>query len=206
MAFWPKKTDGAASPIPAAAASVPPPTQPATTSNQTDKAAEGTMSKDDLKKMAEASKRLSASFGEVVALLMRTKGYAAMPLSDLEWLVVPALVTGQFSLAEAQSKTNGVIQPMAVVLWARVSNELHSRLLANPEQAARMKPAEWVSGENIWVVEAIGERRIVEALLTKMSDSVWSGKTVKVRVRNKEGKLVVGDLARTAPKANSATT
>jgi hypothetical protein len=65
---------------------------------------------------AAASKRLSAAFGEIVSILMRSPKHRATSLSDLEWLVVPPVVMGQFCLAEARSKTNGLITPVGVVL------------------------------------------------------------------------------------------
>jgi cytolysin-activating lysine-acyltransferase len=153
------------------------------------------LSEDQLKTMGDASKRIAAAFGEIVSLYMRTPALGALPISELEWLVAPAVATGQYTLAEAQSKANGLIQPMGVVMWARVSDEIDRRLASQPDQPIRIKANEWTSGENIWVVDALGEARVVEALLKRMTESVWAGKTVKMRAKGKDGRMAVGELS-----------
>lgn len=40
---------------------------------------------------------------------MRSKQWRERPIRDLEALLIPPLLAGQFSLAEAQSKANGPI-------------------------------------------------------------------------------------------------
>lgn len=212
MAFWPRKSStpapsDVAGPQPSAATlSSPPPSQPSATSAAAAVTTASTplveapqLSPEQLKKMAETSKRLSAAFGEIVSIFMRTPGYNKMPLADLEWLVVPAVAAGQFTVAEGQSKTNGFVHPVGAVLWARVSDELDGRMSADPNQSVRLKPEEWTSGEKIWVMEAIGEPRIVDAILKRMSESAWSGRTVKFKTRNKEGKTVIALLQPGAP-------
>lgn len=57
---------------------------------------------EQLRRKAGAAKRLAASFGEIVAVLMRLPKYRSHSLGDLEWLVMPAVVTGRFLLAEAR--------------------------------------------------------------------------------------------------------
>jgi hypothetical protein len=104
---------------------------------------------------------------------------------------------------EAQSKANGLTQPMGVtrrrarpkLMWARVSDEIDRRLASQPDQPIRIKANEWTSGENIWVVDALGEARVVEALLKRMTESIWAGKTVKMRAKGKDGRMSVGELS-----------
>ena len=45
--------------------------------------------------------RFARSFAQVVAVLMRDPNFRTMPLADLEWLVLPAVMSGQFRVAEA---------------------------------------------------------------------------------------------------------
>ena len=54
------------------------------------------------------------AFAQTVALLMHSPHYKHYTLADLEWLVIPPLVTGQFSVAEAKLKDSGVPVPVAV--------------------------------------------------------------------------------------------
>jgi len=144
--------------------------------------------------MAAASKRLAAVFGEIIAVMMRSKQHRAYSLADMEWLVVPAVLTGQYLLAEARSKTKGMTAPVAVVLWANVSAEVDQRLSAKPDQPVKLAPKEWKSGDIVWIVEAVGEARLIQALLKRLHDKQWAGKTVKLRARDKAGKPQVGTL------------
>lgn len=230
MAFWPRKPqDGPEVPAngpanvpadgqsqqPAAAAQhvAPPVHQPAAQASGPAAASVATggpaapppqLSPEQLKSMAEAAKRFSAAFGEIVSIFMRTPGYQTLPISELEWIVVPAVATGQFSLAEGQSKTNGMIQPVGVVMWARVSDEIDQRMTADPSQPLRLKPAEWTSGDKLWVMEALGDGRVIEAMLKRMMETGWAGRTVKFRAKSKDGKMVVATLPQPQPQSGSA--
>jgi hemolysin-activating ACP:hemolysin acyltransferase len=67
---------------------------------------------------------MSAAFGDAATVLMRSPHYKHYSLADLEWLVLPAIATGQFSLADARHRQIGLSAPVAVVLWASVSAEV----------------------------------------------------------------------------------
>ena len=125
---------------------------------------------------------------------MRAPTHKHLSLADLEWAVAPAVVTGQFSLAEAQSKTNGMVAPVAVVMWALVSDDLDQRLTAAPDSTVRLSLPEWRSGKNLWVMEAIGEPRVVGQILDRLVHNEWNGQLPKMRSRDQEGKPIVAYL------------
>ncbi len=147
---------------------------------------------------------IAAAFGEIVALLMRTPAHKDTKLADLEWLVAPAVATGQFTIAEAQMKANGITQPMGVVLWARVSPDIDKRLQKEIDKPLQLKPQEWASGDIIWLVEVAGEPRVLDAVMKRMRETVWAGKTVRVRGKDKDGKAAVGTLSNTPPAPTTA--
>jgi cytolysin-activating lysine-acyltransferase len=157
------------------------------------------LSEEQKRKNAMSSKMVVAAFGEIVSLLMRTQTHRNTMLSDLEWLVAPAVASGQFTVAEAQSKANGITQPMGVVLWARVSPDIDQRLHQNVDQPLKLAPQEWVSGDIVWIVEAAGEPRVVEAMLKRLAESAWKDKTVRVRGRDKDGKPAIGVFSAAPP-------
>ncbi len=51
--------------------------------------------------------RIAQSFAQVVAVLMRDPNFKKLPLADLEWLVLPPLMAGQFRLAHMQTQQPG---------------------------------------------------------------------------------------------------
>jgi|SoiMethySBSTD1v2_1073268.scaffolds.fasta_scaffold259772_2 cytolysin-activating lysine-acyltransferase len=146
---------------------------------------------EELSRRAALSKRLAGAFGEIVSVLMRSETHRTQMLMDLEWLVLPALATGQFTIAGAQSKSVGYSLPVGVVLWARVSPEVDGRLASNLNQPMRLKPEEWASGDIHWLVEAVGDNRVIGPMLKGLAEREWKGKQVKVRARNEKGERVV---------------
>jgi len=145
------------------------------------------LSPEEQRRRAQFSQRISAAFGDVVSILMRTRAFKHHTLADLEWMVVPALTTGQFSLAQAQSKAHGAMAAVGVVLWASVSDEVDQRLSQSSQGPTRLRPDEWRSGTHIWVVDGIGDRRVIAAQLKKLRDNEWKGQTVKIKVRGQDG-------------------
>jgi hemolysin-activating ACP:hemolysin acyltransferase len=143
---------------------------------------------EQLTKMAAASKALTADFGAIVGLLMRSPQHKYYTLADMEWLVVPALVKGQFSLATAQNKANGLTAPVGLMLWASVSEEVDKRLSATSEQPLRLKPQEWKSGDILWVITAVGQEQVVQGMLKKIQDRQWKRRPAKAYARDKDGK------------------
>ncbi len=179
----------APAPRPTASASPPAATSPPGGASQPDLAPE------ELKRRAAAIKLVSAAFGQVVSVLMRAPHYKHYSLADLEWMVVPAMVTGQFSIVEAQSRKNGLSAPVCVVLWASVSHDVDQRLSSAPGEPIRLKPNEWRSGDVLWVIDAIGDARAVTAVLKRLRENEWQGRTVKLRTRGKDGKAMIRELA-----------
>ena len=211
MALWsrkpPAETNATA---PAAAAPAPPPASPAPAKAKAQAAAAvapadtAALSPEEMSRRRALSKHISATFGEIVSMLMKQPGSKGHPLHDLEWMVVPPLLANQFSLAEAQSKAQGFTAPIALVLWARVSAEIDQRLASTLDKPIRLAPAEWTSGDTLWLVEALGEPRALQAMLRRLAKTKWEGRVVKFRNRDKDGRVVVSTIS-AAPAAPTAT-
>jgi cytolysin-activating lysine-acyltransferase len=152
------------------------------------------LSKDELRKRAAVAKQVSSSFADIVTLLMRSETERNRKLSDLEWMVVPAMQTGQFAVAEAQSQETGVVAPLGVVLWAMVSPEVDKRLTTEVGQPMKLAPGEWRSGEIPWIVAAFGDNKVVGQLFEQLSKNVFTKQPAKLRARDKEGKPFIGRL------------
>lgn len=158
---------------------------------------------DELRKRAAIAKQIAASFGEIVTLLLRSANDRKRPLEDLDWMVVPALQTGQFAVADAQSKENGMVIPAAAVMWAFVSEAVDQRLSNNLDQPVHLAPQEWRSGTIPWVVAAFGDTKIVGGLLQQLATNVFKSGPAKMRARGSDGKPFVGrlELANPPPQA-----
>lgn len=227
MALWGKKTksEPAAEPVVAAppapapvaaspapqAAEPPPSPPPAAPPQQQPAQANGAqpqaMSPEEAQKRAVASKQLLMSFGEIVSVLMRNPQFKAVPLGEIEALVVPAVTTGQFLVAEAQSKANGFVTPIGTVLWASVSEEVDRRLSSNLDQPFKLAPNEWRSGDIPWLVALAGDQRIINPMIKQLQETRLNGRGLKMRVKGQDGKPTVGvfNPAAAAAQAQPAT-
>lgn len=148
------------------------------------------LSPEEAKRRAAAS-QLSSAFAQVVSILMRSPRHKHFSLADLEWLVVPPLLTGQCRIGEVRLDKDGLAVPAGVVLWASVSHEVDKRLATNLDAPIRLRPDEWKSGDNLWLIDVAGDMRVISAMVKHLCESVLKGRNVKARRRNKEGKPTV---------------
>jgi cytolysin-activating lysine-acyltransferase len=161
---------------------------------ETAAAAPAALDAEEAKKRAAASKRMAASFGEITLLMSRSPAEQHFALRDLDWLVAPAVSLGQFALAEAQSKTNGLVVPVGAVLWALVSPEVDQRLSAQETGPIRLAPSEWRSGDIPWVIHTVGEPKILGGLMEQLTKTVFKDRAPKMRIRGQDGKAKVGEI------------
>ena len=136
--------------------------------------------------------RNALAFTQVVGLLMRSQHYKQYTIGDLEWLVIPPVMAGQFRIGEAKLDSGqGAAVPVAVVLWASVSPEVDRRLMEGDNTSFQLKPEEWKSGDIPWLVHAAGETRFVRSVVDQMTKTTFKGRKVKVRGRDRDGNLKV---------------
>lgn len=114
--------------------------------------------------------------------------------------------TRQFRVGEGAMAENGVVVPVAAVLWASVSPEVDQRLAQNLDQPMRLKPHEWRSGDIVWIVEAVGDSKTITAMLQHLKQNELKDQTVRMRVKGKDGKPTIGrvELQQDAPAAAAA--
>ena len=160
------------------------------------------ISPEEAKKRAMVAKMAAASFGEIVSLLMRSPGHQNMALKDLQTLVAPAILTGQFAVADAQSKENGSVMPVGAVIWAHVSPEVDKRLSENLNEPVQLALQEWRSGDIPWIILSLGDKGVVGSLLQQLTANIFKAKAPKLRVRGADGAVSVGRLELAAQKSN----
>jgi cytolysin-activating lysine-acyltransferase len=149
--------------------------------------------------------RFGQTFSQIVAVLMRDPSYRNMRIADLEWLVLPPVLAGQFRLGQAarqheqgQAESGGILIPVAVAVWARVSAAIDKGLSENLDKQVRLRPNEWASGDYLWLMAVAGDPRAVPPFLKQLAEAEFKGQLVKMRQRGPEGKVVVKTLGQTA--------
>jgi hemolysin-activating ACP:hemolysin acyltransferase len=193
---------------------------------------DGAAARPSLRPRQARQARFAQGFARVVAVLMRDPNFRTMPIADLEWLVLPAVMSGQFRVAEApasllgreqrpdkgsdkaraqgqakeqakeqameqgkaQAAAGGILVPVAVALWARVSKEIDAALAGNLDQPVRLKPNQWASGDSVWLVAAAGDRRALPKLIDGLAQGELKGQRIRMRVCGPGNTVVVKTL------------
>ena len=149
-------------------------------------------------KVAALQKRgqeLTAVLGETVAILMRDPRFRHVTLNDLEWAVVPALLTNQFMMMrgmvrpkfEGEDSTgdgpgDGLTVPVGLALWASVSDEVSEKLAKQKADGVsyRLAPQEWNSGNNVWLLALVGPEKLRPALQRQIEQETLKERTVRL--------------------------
>jgi hemolysin-activating ACP:hemolysin acyltransferase len=153
--------------------------------------------------------RFAQTFAQVVGVMMRDPNFRHAKLTDLESLVLPPLMSGQWRLGQGVlpmpgAKSNGkdgakpdapkdagLVVPVAVALWASVSPEIDARLTSTLQGPLPLKANEWASGKQIWLTAVAGDPRYLPAFLVQLQEKEFKGRSVKVRGQQAGGQPAV---------------
>ena len=119
---------------------------------------------------------VSHILGEMTWLLTQSPLHRALAIGDLEWLVMPALLTEQFYLFRDGDR------PVGLALWAKCGPAAEKKLeggMIEPEN--RLTLQEWTSGDTIWLVDLIApfataENRQREVMMADLISAPLKGK------------------------------
>jgi cytolysin-activating lysine-acyltransferase len=123
-----------------------------------------------------------AVFGQVVWLLMNIPVYRHLFLTDLEWMVLPPIMLTQYRLFKDGNRV------VTFAAWAYLSEAAEARL---QEPNARLAPADWRSGDRLWLVNLFAPFGHQEAALKELERTALAGKTFRMHRRGPDGKLAV---------------
>ena len=91
-------------------------------------------------------KTVAQVLGEITWLMTQSPRHKQVPLGDLEWLVMPAILLKQFRMFYKGE------QPVGVALWALVDDIVAKRIDAGD---IRLTAVEWKSGANRRIVDVV---------------------------------------------------
>jgi hemolysin-activating ACP:hemolysin acyltransferase len=144
-----------------------------------------------------ALRRLSGHLGDLVALLLQAPQFRAMPLAELETLVLPGLASRQYLVLEAEDAATGMRGAIAAALWARVSEPVEAHIIegALAGRPSRLSAADWTSGDRCWLVAAVGAEQAVAVLMGKLKEGPFAATELRLGAgRGEDGAVRVGRL------------
>lgn len=111
--------------------------------------------------------------GQVVTLFGQSPGHRHVFVSDLEWLVLPAMMARQARVWRRQTENGSV--PVIYASWALVDAEVEARLR---QGQMRLKPTEWRCGDRAWLIDVVAPFGGTDTALAELADQVFPGKVL----------------------------
>lgn len=136
---------------------------------------------------AATSKLIAASIGDIVTVFSRSPAHKHFSLADIEWMVLPAVLNGQFYVAEFAHKETGFRATIAVMTWAFVSEEVDRRICDNPSRSIRLRPEEWESGGAAWIADLVGDPRGIAGAVEWLNADPFKERNANIAVRDATG-------------------
>jgi len=142
-------------------------------------------------KQAEFRTTVAHMLGEIIWLLNQSPVHRHFSISDLDWIVAPAVGLGQYRVFRSGEK------PVGVAFWAFVSDDTDGKL---QKGEGRIRPDEWKNGENLWLIELIapfanGENKMMEAMFADLVNGPFSNKSFRFTKTNPQtGKREVAEF------------
>lgn len=121
---------------------------------------------------------VASALGGIVWLFAQTPMHRHLFIADLEWMVMPPILLGQFRLFRANER------PAGLALWAYLSDEAEARLNAG---AGKLKPEEWKSGPHLWLVDVIAPFGGAEEMLADLRANVFPTTPFKLHRTGADG-------------------
>ncbi|WP_425406080.1 toxin-activating lysine-acyltransferase [Hwanghaeella sp.] len=131
----------------------------------------------------QRSLTLGQAASEILWLMTQTASHRHFFLADAEWLIFAPVARSRFRMYRDDKGA-----PAGCVLWASLSEEVEKRVEAG---ASRLAPADWTSGENLWIIDVIAPKGKAAGMVEDMRNTVFKGRRFKFHATDQDGKRVV---------------
>ncbi len=126
-------------------------------------------------------------FGDIVWLMGQSPAHKHFFISDLDWFAMPAIVLGQVCIFRSNGPNGPNDQrPIGAVMWAFVGLEVSDRLKAG---ASRLRPQDWKSGEEPWIVHVIAPFGGAEQMVKDLKVRTFADRELRYLSRSEDGKI-----------------
>ena len=130
-------------------------------------------------KIAGLRSHVRESFGKVVMSMMMLPRYRHNTLADLQHLVLEPLTRDRIAIAQRQDADPAGQDIAGVAVWASLSDEAEGRLreqISAGTWPVRLKPEDWNSGQNNWLIDVIAaDRKATASVIANFRQVVKEG-------------------------------
>lgn len=156
---------------------------------------------EEARRLAETADQRAAAFGRIMAMMTISPRHSKLTLREINNYLTPAVSLGQFAMVGAQSQQGGPTALAAVAWWALVSPEIDKRLTDSRSEFLHLEGSEWKSGDQPWIIDAVGDQRVVSELLKMLAERTFKERPAKLRASMPDGRIAVGRLEEAKPAA-----
>lgn len=117
------------------------------------------------------SSRLTA-IGHAVWLMSRSPLHKHLMITDIEWLVTPPIMLGQFRMWENAGS------PVGFASWAYLGEDAEERIVT--KGIRRLMPSDWKSGEQLWLIDFLSPFGGQEAMLKELREKIHPDRKMKM--------------------------
>jgi cytolysin-activating lysine-acyltransferase len=115
--------------------------------------------------------RLTA-IGHAMWLMARSPMHRHLMITDMDWLVSPPIMLGQFRLWQSNGK------PIGFASWAFMNDEAEDRI--TKKGIRRLMPTDWKCGEALWLIDFVAPFGGQEAMLKELREKSLPGQKMKM--------------------------
>ena len=137
-----------------------------------------------------SSKTIGSMIGEIVWLMSQSQAHKFLSLADLEWILMPPIILGQYKIFRDNNK-----KPVAAALWAYMDEDAEKRF----KSSGKLAPQDWGNGAQLdqskglvakeggtlWLVELVipfhtKESKHQQQVLADLLNTAFKGKKIKM--------------------------
>jgi cytolysin-activating lysine-acyltransferase len=112
------------------------------------------------------------AIGHAVWLMSRSPLHKHLFMTDIDWLVTPPILLGQFHLWHRDGN------PFAFASWAFIGEEAERRIV--DRGIRRLMPTDWKSGESLWLIDFVSPFGGADVLVKELREKILPNQKMKM--------------------------
>lgn len=111
------------------------------------------------------------AMGPVIMLYMQSSHRRFQFIGDLEWLLLPPMVSGQCKLYMKKE------YPISFISWAFLDEAAEKRLFQN---GGKLRPEDWKCGDSLWIIDIVAPFGSVENMLRDFRKNEFPNQIIRL--------------------------
>jgi cytolysin-activating lysine-acyltransferase len=145
--------------------------QEETTGINISEAEENTNLKEHIHRQSLKVLKCLPAIGPVIMLYMQSSHRRFQFIGDLEWLLLPPLVSGQCKLYMKKE------YPISFISWAFLDDATENRLFQN---GGKLRPEDWKCGDRLWIIDIVAPFGGVENMLRDIRKNEFPNQVIRL--------------------------